>query len=61
MHHIDKYQSQFPELTVQLKDSFYVDDLLTGVTDIDTAIQFFQRPREIMAAGGMNLRKWIMN
>ena len=29
-HHIDKFESEWPELTKKLKDSFYVDDLLTG-------------------------------
>ena len=50
--------SQFPELIKQLKISFYVDDLVTGVTD---GIQFFKRSRDIIAAGGKNLRKWKSN
>ena len=28
LYHIDKYQFKFPELTKQLKNSFYVDDLV---------------------------------
>ena len=61
VHHIDKYQSKFPELTVQLKNSFYVDDLVTGASNEGDAIEFFQASREIMSAGGMNLRKWKSN
>ena len=61
MHHIDKYQSELPELTKQLKKSFYVDDLVTGASDINEATEFFKKSREVMAAGGMNLRKWKSN
>ena len=61
MHNINKYQSQLPELMRQLKNSFYVDDLVTGATNVDAAIEFFKKSREIMAAGGINLRKWKSN
>ena len=61
MHHIDKYQSEFPELTKQLKSSFYVDDLVAGASDVNDAVEFYKRVREVMAAGGMNLRKWKSN
>ena len=42
VHHIDKYQSKFPELTKQLKNSFYVDDLVTGASNEEGAIEFFR-------------------
>ena len=61
MHHIDKYQSELPELTKQLKKSFYVDDLVTGAFDISEDTEFFKKSREVMAAGEMNLRKWKSN
>ena len=61
MHHIDKYQSELPELTKRLKKSFYVDDLVTGASDINEATELFKKSREVMAAGGMNLRKWKSN
>jgi len=58
MHHIDKYQSEFPELTRQLKSSFYADDL---AFDINGAVEFNKKTRKVMTAGGMNLRKWKSN
>ena len=61
VHHIDKYQLEFPELTKQLKSSFYVDDLVAGVSDLDDAVEFCKKVREVMAAGSMNLRKWKSN
>ena len=61
IHHLDKYQSKYPELIRELKTSFYVDDLVTGASDEKGAIELFQSSREIMLAGGMNLRKWKSN
>ena len=60
-HHLDKYQSKYPELTKELKTTFYVDDLVTGASNEEGAIELFQASREIMLAGGMNLRNWKSN
>ena len=57
MYHIKKFNSEFPELTKKLKDSFYMDDLISGAPDIQSAFDFCIQSREIMAAAGMNLRK----
>ena len=56
-HHIDKFESEWPELTKKLKDSFYVDDLLAGASDVRSARDFCMQSKRIMAAAGMNLRK----
>ena len=48
-------------MTKQLKNSFYVDDLVAGAADEGSAIEFFQAAREIMLAAGMNLQKWKSN
>ena len=39
----------------------YVDDLVTSTPDIHSAYEFYLESRKIMAAGGMNLRKWHSN
>ena len=44
-----------------MKATFYVDDLVTGASNEEGAIELFQASREIMSAGGMNLRKWKSN
>ena len=61
MYHIQKFDSEFPELTKKLRDSFYVDDLITGVSDVQSAFDFCVQSKEIMAAAGMNLWKWYSN
>ena len=61
VHHIDQYQSELPEFTRQLKDSFYVHDLVAGASDVNKAVNFYKKAREAMTAGGMNLRKWKFN
>ena len=61
IHHIEKYQSKYPELTKQLKRSFYVDQLVAGASDINDVVEFYKKARKIMADGGMNLIKWKSN
>ena len=38
--------------------SFYVDDLLAGAADEDSAITLFQDLRKVLSKGGFDLRKW---
>lgn len=59
--HISQYCSKQLEIAEKLKNSFYVDDLITGASDVQTALDFCVQARQIMAAGGMNLRKWKSN
>ena len=60
-YHIKKFDTEFPELTKKLRDSFYVDDLITGVSDVQSALDFCVQSKKIMAIAGMNLRKWNLN
>ena len=39
-HHINQYCSRKPAIAKKLSDSFYVDDMITGVFDVQTALQF---------------------
>ena len=41
--------------------SLYVDDLVTSTPDAHSAYEFYLECRKLMAAGGMNLRKWHSN
>ena len=61
LQHISQYCSKQPEIAEKLRDSFYVDDLITGASDVQTALNFCLQARKIMTAGGMNLRKWKSN
>ena len=39
-------------------NSFYVDDLLAGAEDEESAVQLFNQLREVMLQGGFELKKW---
>ena len=41
--------------------SLYVDDLVTSIPDVHSAYEFYLESQKIIAAGGMNLRKWYSN
>ena len=59
--HLDRYQSKHPELIQFIKDSFYVDDLITGGETIEDAFHTFQVAKQALTEGGFNLRKWDSN
>jgi hypothetical protein len=60
-HHLERYSHSDPKITSLLKESFYVDDLVTGEEGLDESFHIYKRSREIMAEGGFNLRKWYSN
>ena len=60
-HHINRYCSQYPEAVKKLRDCFYVDDLITGAPDVNTALEFCVQSKLILKEAGMNLRKWNSN
>ena len=60
-HHISKYLGHNSTTAEKLQMSLYVDDLVTSTPDIHSAYEFYLESQKIMAAGGMNLRKWHSN
>ena len=50
--------SEYPLAAQAVKDSFYVDDGLTGAESIDTTIQLQQQLQKLFERGGFLLRKW---
>ena len=60
-HHLERYSHSDPKIIPLLKESFYVDDLVTGENDLDESFHIYKRSKEIMAEGGFNLRKWYSN
>ena len=59
-HHINEV-SQCPDVAKKLKDCFYVDDFITGVPDVDTALNFCMQSKMIPERAAMNLHKWDSN
>ena len=51
----------YPEAAKLAKDGFYVDDLITGTEDVDTALSIQQDLIEMLSKGGFTLRKWSSN
>ena len=45
-------------VTWHIQQSFYVDDLLAGAKDEESAVQLFQELREVLSQGGFDLKKW---
>ena len=60
-HHIQKFAQTDPEVCNKLLHSLYCDDVNTGTYDAKEAIELYEKSREIMKAGGFNLRKFNSN
>ena len=60
-HHLDKYQGQLREVTQSIKNSFYVDDLVSGAATVEEAFNMYSVAKRVMAEGSFNLRKWSSN
>lgn len=60
-HHLHFYNDQNPEIVDILKNSLYVDDLVSGAQNDDKAFNIYKVAKKIMLEGGFNLRKWNSN
>ena len=60
-HHLEKHQSRYPAVISAIRDSFYVDDMISGGRTVDEAFEIYDVARQVMLDGGFNLRKWISN
>ena len=60
-YHLTRYLLTEPLIAKQLAESFYVDDFISGVHTEDEGFTLYQKAKELMRAGGFNLRKWKTN
>ena len=60
-HHLDVQAATQEQLVKRLQESIYVDDILTGAEDVETAWQLYLHSKEILKTGGFNLRKFKTN
>ena len=62
-HHLDAQISEEfkAELIERLKNSLYIDYLVTGKENEAKALDLYSRSKSIMKRGGFNLRKWNTN
>lgn len=54
-------RSRFPLAAKSVEEDTYMDDIITGVEDIETGIELRKQLNSLMASGGFNLRKWASN
>ena len=59
--HIEKYRSEYPLIVNLIDQSLYVDDLVSGGTNVHEAFDVYKTAKLIMYKGGFNLRKWNSN
>lgn len=60
-YHLSKYQKSNPYVAQLLAETLYVDDFPGGADDAQKGFKLYQEAKEIMKAGGFNLRKWRTN
>ncbi|GFT26814.1 integrase catalytic domain-containing protein [Nephila pilipes] len=54
----DKYRDLFPETCETILKSFWIDDLVGGTEQVETALKITTETEEIFKNSGMVLRKW---
>ena len=58
-HHLDKQKDDW--VADDLKNSMYMDNVLSGVSDDEDAEHYYRHSRQLLASAGMNLRQWTTN
>ena len=51
LHHLDKYNSQHPQLIDQIKNGLYVNELDTSTDSVELAFQVHSMSKSIMKEG----------
>jgi hypothetical protein len=57
----DDNEQQYPRDTQVLNNDFYVDDLLSGTSTIEEAIDIQKELSSLLQTAGLTLRKWASN
>lgn len=55
------YEDKYPKAVNPVMHDFYVDDLLTGATDLAEAIEVRKQITAMLELAGFELRKWASN
>ncbi|KAM7280957.1 uncharacterized protein ISCGN_005922 [Ixodes scapularis] len=61
LQHLKNLPTEKEEVADVLRNSFYVDDLVTGTATEEEAIKLYHDAKSIMQNAGMTLRKWTTN
>ena len=60
-HHMETYRQADPEFVDKFLSSVYVDDVVSGSRDVETAYRFYEKSRQRLSVGGFRLRKFVTN
>ena len=60
-HHLERYLTSHAGLIKKLIESFYVDDVVTGASTEEEAIQLYSESKSVLKDGAFNLRKFRTN
>ena len=60
-HHLRLYKQSEPKMAELLENSLYIDDLITGEEDNESALAVYKKSKQIMSQGGFNIWKWSSN
>ena len=60
-HHIRGFHGSDPEFAEKFLSSIYVDDLVSGDSDVNSAFNFYLKSKLRLSTAGFNLRKFITN
>ena len=60
-HHLEKFASSHPRLVSDILQSIYVDDIVFGASDEDSAYELYASSKEMLKKGSFNLRKFATN
>ena len=53
-HHLEKFSSTYPSLVSSIVQSLYVDDLVCGASDEESAYKLFEGAKKILGSGSFN-------
>ena len=59
--HAEDYAVSYPQASKEIEENMYVDDVLTGSHDEDSALTLKEEMCELMESGGFKLTKWASN
>ncbi|XP_055633100.1 uncharacterized protein LOC129773511 [Toxorhynchites rutilus septentrionalis] len=54
-------RERYPLAAKAVEEDMYIDDLITGTDDVNTAIELRRQCEQMMSSGGFTLRKWASN
>ena len=58
---IESHLETYEKIASKLKDDIYVDNVITGTNNIESAVQLYHGAKSIFREASMNLQEWISN